>query len=259
MTGTDLLRSDDHGVATLTLNRAAQRNALDGPLILALSMELSHIDKDNSIRAIVLRGADGAFCSGADLTWLQSMSGRGPAEEARSLAHLLLRLKTVRQPTLALIEGVCHGAGVALAACCDIALAGESATFAVPAVRLGAAPTTIAPFLVEAIGLRQARRYLLTGETFGPDRAADIGLVHGVCLDARLGETAARLIADLLAGGPVAQADTKQYLAEIAGRPIDPKLIEEMARRTTAIRRSPEAREGLAAFIEKRPADWLPD
>lgn len=248
--------ASDRGLLSLTLNRLQVHNALDDALIDELTAALANATTDPAVRIILLRGAEDRFCAGMDISWMKRMAGSGPSDDARRLSNMLLMLKQLPKPTIALIEGCCLGAGVALASCCDIAIAAEESFFALPAVHLGAAPAVVAPFVVGAIGLHQTKRYCLTGERFTADTARDLGLVHAVCMGARLDETAAVFVDHLLRGGPRALADTKSLLSDYDGKPLSRDLVEDAARRTGQSRRSAEAQEGLSAFLEKRVPAW---
>lgn len=251
-----LIETDSSGVATLRMNRPETSNAIDDDTIDGMSAVLAQLNNSTSIRAVVIRGTDETFCSGVDIAWMQHMSKSGTADDARRVAHLLVSLRNLHKPTIAVLEGPCVGGGIAIAACCDIAIASEDAYFALPAVHLGTVPSVIAPFIIEAIGINQARRFLLTGERFNAEKARDIGLIHAVCMTAQIDETLAGIVEQLLQGAPRAQASTKEMLNAYAGRQINSTLIEDMARRVTDSRRTAEAQEGIAAFLEKRSPTW---
>lgn len=247
---------NDDGVVTLRLNRPEAHNAIDDDTIDELSATLAHLNNDTAVRVVVVRGTGDSFCSGIDIAWMQHMARSGTADDARRVVHLLLALRNLHKPTIAVLEGTCVGGGVAVAACCDIALASEEASFSLPAVHLGTVPAVIAPFVIEAIGVVQARRYLLTGEEFSADKAREIGLVHAICMKAQMDDMLQGFIDNLCKGGPRALADTKDMLNRYANKPIGPSLIEDMAQRVVDSRKSEEAREGLAAFLEKRAPAW---
>ena len=246
----------ENGIASLHFNRPASRNAIDAQTVEAMAATLARLGSDRSVRAIVLRGGDEAFCAGVDIAWMQHMSRAGTVDDARRVAHLLLQLRNLDKPTVAVLEGPCIGGGVAIAACCDIALASEEASFALPAVHLGVVPAIIAPFIAEAIGTNQARRWLLTGERFSALRAREIGLIHAVCMAAQIEETLSSILDGIRRGGPKTIAATKDTLTAIAGKPITAALMEDMARRVAGNRRNAEAAEGLDAFLEKRLPSW---
>jgi methylglutaconyl-CoA hydratase len=251
-------RSD--GSAWITLNRPAIHNAFDDRLIAELTTELTRLADDGGVRALVLTGSGKSFSAGADLNWMRRTGGYGEAEnlaDARALARLMATLNELPKPTIARVNGAALGGGTGLVACCDIVIASAEAVFGTTEVRLGLIPSVIGPYVVAAIGVRQARRLMLTGERIGAAEAARIGLVHEVVAADALDDAVETILADLLRGGPNALAATKRLIRDLAGRPIGPKLIDETAERIAALRASPEAREGVAAFLAKRPPDWL--
>ena len=247
-------------VATVTLNRPAVHNAFDETLIARLTAALVSLDDDPDVRVVVLAGAGKSFCAGADLTWMKRMAAFGPEEnlaDAQALAAMLRTLYALSKPTIARVHGPAYGGGVGLVAACDIALGVPEATFALSEARLGLIPATIGPYVIEAIGARQARRYFLTAERFDAAQALRIGLLHEVApaaqIDARIGE----LVAALKLAGPVAQLECKALVRGVAHRPIDEDVIAGTAEHIAAVRASAEGREGVAAFLGKRPASWL--
>jgi methylglutaconyl-CoA hydratase len=192
---------------------------------------------------------------------MRRMAAYGKAEnlaDARALARLLSTLANLSKPTIARVHGNAFGGGVGLVACCDVAIAAQQAEFAFSEGKLGLIPATIGPYVVEAIGARHARRYFVTAERFTAAEAYRIGLVHDIAppaeLDARINE----VLGALVQAGPRAQAESKALVRAIAHRPIDAKVIEATARHIAAVRASPEGREGVAAFLEKRRAAWVP-
>jgi methylglutaconyl-CoA hydratase len=248
-------------VAWIALNRPEVHNAFDETLIGELTDALAAADADADVRAIVLCATGRSFCAGADLNWMRRMAGYGKAEnlaDARALARLMSTLAGVSKPTVARVHGNAFGGGVGLVACCDIAVAAQEASFAFSEAKLGLIPATIGPYVVEAIGPRQARRYFVTGERFDAAEARRIGLVHEIvpaaAIDARMSE----VVDALLQAGPNAQAEVKALVRAVAHRPIDAAVIEATARHIARVRASPEGREGIAAFLERRAAAWVP-
>jgi methylglutaconyl-CoA hydratase len=252
---------DAHGSARITLNRPEIHNAFDDQLIAELSAALAALARDDAVRVVVLTGSGRSFSAGADLNWMRRTSTYGEAEnlaDARALANLMATLNELPKPTLARVNGAALGGGTGLVACCDIVVASSQAMFGTTEVRLGLIPAVIGPYVVAAIGVRQARRLMLTGERIGAAEAARIGLVHEVVAPHELDAAIARLLDHLLKGGPHALAAAKRLVHDLAGRPIDAKIIDDTARRIAALRATAEAREGLTAFLDKRPANWLP-
>jgi methylglutaconyl-CoA hydratase len=191
---------------------------------------------------------------------MRRSSTYGEAEnmaDARALAILMKTLHELPKPTVARVNGAALGGGAGLVACCDIAVASADARFGTTEVRLGLIPAVIGPYVVAAIGLRQARRLMLTGERIAAAEAARIGLVHDVVPPERLDAAVAALLEDLLKGGPGALAAVKRLLRDLTGRPIDVELVDDTARRIAALRTTAEAQEGVAAFLAKRQPVWL--
>jgi methylglutaconyl-CoA hydratase len=248
------------GSAWITLNRPEVHNAFDDRLIAELTAALSVLAADDAVRAVVLTGSGRSFSAGADLNWMRRTSTYGEAEnlaDARALAGLMVTLHELSKPTIARVNGAALGGGAGLVACCDIAVASADARFATTEVRLGLIPAVIGPYVVAAIGIRQARRLMLTGERIAAAEAARIGLVHDVVPAERLDGAVAALLDDLFKGGPGALAAVKHLLRDLAGRPIGADLVDDTARRIAALRATAEAREGVAAFLAKRHPGWL--
>jgi len=247
-------------VATVTLNRPEIHNAFDETLIAALTAAFVSLDDNDDVRVVVLAGAGKSFCAGADLSWMKRMAAFGKDEnlaDANALAAMLRVVYALSKPTIARVSGAAYGGGVGLVAACDIAIAVPDATFALSEAKLGLIPATIGPYVIEAIGARQARRYFLTAERFDASEARRIGLVHEVvaadALDARIDA----MIATLRAPGPAAQLECKALIRGVAHRPIDDDVIDGTAQHIAAVRASPEGREGVAAFLGKRKPAWL--
>jgi methylglutaconyl-CoA hydratase len=248
-----------HGVVWLTLDRPEIHNAFDDRLITELSAELARLGEDDSVRIVVLTGAGRSFSAGADLNWMRRTATYGEAEnlaDARVLAKLMQTLNELAKPTVARVNGAALGGGTGLVACCDIVIASDRATFGTTEVRLGLIPAVIGPYVLAAVGARHARRLMLTGERISAAEAARLGLVHEVVAAEQLDSAVERIVADLLKGGPAALAAAKRLIGDLAGRPIDPGLIDDTAQRIAALRATPEAREGVGAFLEKRAPGW---
>ncbi|MBC8007261.1 MAG: enoyl-CoA hydratase/isomerase family protein [Prolixibacteraceae bacterium] len=247
------------GVATIRMNRPEVHNAFDDALIAALTAELRRLDKLLEARVIVLAANGKSFSAGADLNWMRRMAKYSKEEnfrDAKALAGLMRMLDGLNKPTVARVQGAAFGGGVGLVACCDIAIASKEAAFSLSEVRLGLIPSVISPYVIAAIGEREARRYFLTAERFDAVEARRIGLVHDVVDSGALEEAVARISEQLLKGGPHALAAAKKLIADVSRRPMDDALSTETARRIAAIRVESEGQEGLAAFFEKRPPAW---
>lgn len=248
------------GLATLWLNRPDKHNAFDEHLIAAITQGLQTLGADASIRSVVLAGHGKSFSAGGDLDWMRRAAGYSHEQnlaDARGLATMLRTLAELPKPTIARVHGAALGGGMGLVCACDIAIASEAAVFAASEVRFGLIPATIGPYVLRAIGARQARRYFQSAERIDARRALEIGLVHEVVGAAALDSKIAELSASLATGGPAAQAAAKQFIAQIDGRTLDAGLMDETAEAIARIRATDEAREGLSAFLEKRHAAWV--
>jgi methylglutaconyl-CoA hydratase len=250
-----------NAVALITLNRPDVHNAFDQTLIAELTEALRATDADETVRAVVLLGAGESFCAGADLNWMRRMASFSTAQnlaDARALAAMLSTLNTLSIPSIARVHGAAFGGGVGLVACCDIAIATQDATFALSEARLGLIPAAISPYVIEAIGARAARRYFLTAERFTAAEAYRLGLVHDLVLPDELDPRINELLGFLVTAGPRAQEECKALIRAVAHRPIETGVIADTARRIARVRASPEGREGVAAFLAKRKAAWVP-
>lgn len=252
-----------NGVALLTLNRPERHNAFDETLIKEMTQALGIVEAAPEVRAVILLGAGASFCAGADLEWMKRMAAASQAKnvaDAQAMARLLQTLVNLGKPTIARVHGPAYGGGVGLVACCDIAIASHEATFALSEAKIGLIPATIGPYVIEAIGARNARRYFLTAERFDSAEAYRIGLVHDLvatveALDERINE----LLGWLLLAGPNAQAAAKALVRAVSNRPIDDTVVEYTAERIAAVRASDEGREGIAAFLSRRQPAWVPE
>lgn len=250
---------DKQGTARITLTRAEVHNAFNEALIAELTAALDGAAQDPRVRIVVLAAQGPSFSAGADLNWMKAMAGYSRAEnfeDARRLARLMRTLNGLPKPTVALVQGAAYGGGVGLVACCDVVIAAEEAKFSLSEVKLGLIPAVISPYVVAAIGESAARRYFLTAESFSAWEAQRLGLVHEVVERSALDVRARQVIDALLQGGPVAQRAAKDLVFAVAARPVDETLVEETAARIAEIRASEEAREGVAAFLEKRKPTW---
>ena len=251
---------DEYGRATITLNRPEMHNAFDDTLINALTEELRRLERDDSVRVVMLAALGKSFSSGADLNWMRRMADYSFVEnltDATALAELMKTLANLSKPTIALVQGAAIGGGVGLVACCDIAVATEKASFCLSEVKLGLIPAVISPYVAAAIGSRATRRYFLTAERFDAAEAHRLGLVHEVVGSDQLHERAERLSQQLLQNGPNAMASVKALVAEVALSFLDDDLIADTAERIAEIRASDEGREGLSAYLEKRKPNWI--
>lgn len=252
---------DAGGVAILTLNRPRVHNAFNAELIGALTGRLAALQRDEDVRVVVLTGAGKSFSAGADLNWMRSMaqySEEENVEDALALAELMALLDRFARPVIARVNGPVFGGGVGLVACCDIAVGTPRVKMALTEVKLGLVPAVIAPYVVRAMGSRQARRYFQTAEVIEAEAACRLGLLHEVTPDDRLDARIGGLCDALLAAGPRALAAAKELVAMTAE--ADETAAESLRRRTAELiaqlRVSEEGQEGLAAFLEKRAPKW---
>ena len=255
----NLLVEKKAGVAWITLNRPEVRNAFDDALIASLKNCFSELEADRSTRIVVLAGNGPAFCAGADLNWMKRMAGYGYEEnlaDARSLADMLAALDRLPKPTIARVHGAAFAGGTGLVAACDIAIGTPQAKFCFSEAKLGLSPATISPYVMRAIGERAARRYFLTAEVFDAAEACRIGLLSACVSSNQLDSSVEEIIKHLLAGGSEAHAKIKELIRAVGGRAVDAALVADTARRIAEIRVSPEGREGIASFLEKRKPSW---
>ena len=249
-------------VARVWMNRAAVHNALNEDMIDELAETFLDLGEDSSVRVIVLSGRGKSFSAGGDVDYMKRQ-GAAPREinlaTARGLAEMFRIIAVCPKPTIARVNGAAMGGGLGLITACDIAVASSMAVFAASEVRLGLIPSTIAPYVLRAIGPRQARRLFQTGERIDAAEAHRIGLVHEAAEPEQLDARIQSIVNDLLAGAPAAQSAAKSLIEAVTGRPISRELIEETAVRIADIRSDQEAVEGLSAFLEKRPPDWVPE
>lgn len=260
-TSLDLQRRDD-GVAVLTMNRPAVFNAFDETLIAELDAAFALLGGDATVRAIVLAGSGKHFSAGADLQWMQRAAAASQGDnlaDARRFSAMLARIAECPKPTIARVQGAALGGGVGLVAACDMAVASEAASFSVSEARMGILPAVIGPHLVNAVGLREARRLALTASRIAADEAQRIGLVQRVVPASALDAAVDTLVTDLLACGPAAQAEIKQLYARLAPGPVTAEVRELTAQTIARVRTTPEAREGFAAFLGKRKPNWTPN
>jgi methylglutaconyl-CoA hydratase len=247
------------GVARVTLDRPELRNAFDDVLIGKLTAVFRDLEIDKSVRAVILAGNGPAFCAGADLNWMKRMAAYGYDEnlaDARALAGMLATLDRMPKPTIARVHGPVFAGGTGLVAACDIAVGTPEAKFCLSEAKLGLSPATISPYVIRAMGERMARRYFLTAEVFDAAEAYRVGMLSALVDPGKLDAVIDSIVQNLLGGGPQAHAKIKDLIRAVAHRPVDDALVADTAKRIAEIRVSPEGREGIASFLEKRKASW---
>ncbi|MFZ3350781.1 MAG: enoyl-CoA hydratase-related protein [Xanthobacteraceae bacterium] len=254
-----LLDIDGRGVAHVVLNRPERNNAYDGELIRALLAALDALDRAKGLRAVIISGRGKHFQAGADLKWIGAVRAASRDDNiaaSRATAQAIWRLNAAPVPTVALVQGACFGGGTGLLAACDVVIAAEDAVFSIAEVRWGLTAAIIIPQLNDAIGVRQVRRYALTGERFSAAEARRIGLVHEVVPAAGLEATGERIVEQILQNGPDAVAQTKAFALESAWARLDEGAANRLIESHADKRRSAEAAEGLASFAQKRAGNW---
>jgi methylglutaconyl-CoA hydratase len=253
-----LRRIDEGPVATVTLARPDSHNALNAALIEELTRCFEEISEDDGVRVVVLAGEGRSFCAGADVGYMRetaSFSYEENLEDARQLAMMYWTVDECPKPVVAKVQGAAMGGGSGLVAVADVAVADSEARFAFSEVRLGIAPTTIAPFVVRKIGASHARSLFVTGERFDAERAREICLVHTVVPREELDAAVDQKVGELVQGGPVAQATLKALLRRLeTTEPMEAPGLT--ARVISELRTGEEGQEGLAAFLEKREPRW---
>jgi methylglutaconyl-CoA hydratase len=258
MTDTVLLEQAN-GIASICLNRPEVHNAFDDALIAQLSELLEQLDQDSSVRCVALRGAGKSFSAGADLNWMQAVASYSEAENKRdalALGGLLHRLYGLQKPSVAIVQGAALGGGVGLVAACDIAVASDQAKFALSEIKLGLIPAVISPFVIAAIGARATKGYALSGERFNADEALRLGLVQQVVPASELDARADALCTTLASYSSNTLAAVKDLIRNVNGQAIDGQLLDATAQRIATQRVSLSGREGISAFLEKRPPNW---
>lgn len=247
------------GVTTVWMNRPEVHNAFNETLIADLQSAFDLLASDDNVRVMVLAGRGKSFSAGADLGWMKRAAAYSLEEnmkDAVALARMLRTLAEFPKPTIARVQGAALGGGTGLAAACDIAVASSAAVFATSEVRFGITPATISPYVVRAIGARQAGRYFQTAERIGAERALSIGLVHEAVAPDALDSTIEAIVEALLQGGPKAQAEAKDLIRAVDHQGFTDAVLADTAQRIASLRSTPEAQEGLGAFLEKRLASW---
>jgi methylglutaconyl-CoA hydratase len=248
-------------VRWLWLNRPDVRNAFNDELIADIATAFADIEAAADTRVVVVAARGPAFCAGADLNWMRSMASFSHADnhaDALRVARMFAAVHACSRPVIARVQGDAFGGGVGLAAACDLVVAADKVSFGLSEVRLGIVAATISPYLVRAMGARQAARYMLTAEKFTAAQARSVGLVHEITTAAGLDGEIERIARVLLAASPAALAATKRLLADVIEAPIDDVLLAATAKCIADARVSPEGREGIAAFLEKRAPAWAP-
>jgi len=250
----------DGAVARLRMTRGAVHNAFDAGLIAELTTALESVAADAELRVLVLQAEGASFSAGADLNWMRGMAAASEAdnrEDSLALARLMRTLDELPKPTIARVQGAAFGGGVGLVACCDIAIGVPEAKFGLTESKLGLLPAVISPYVIAAIGARQARRYFATAEIFDAAEALRIGLLHHVVPADQLDAAVNRQVDLLLKAGPVASASAKQLVRAVGAHADGARHDADNAALIARLRVSPEGQEGLSAFLDKRKPHWI--
>ncbi len=251
---------DDNGLGWIIMDRPEVHNAFDDHLIAVLTDAFRIMGEDLQVRVIMLAAEGKNFSAGADLNWMKRMAGYSQEEnlaDARKLAALFSTIDRSPKPVIALVNGAAFGGGVGLVCACDMAIASANSSFSLSEVKLGIIPSVISPYVVAAMGQRQARRYLLTAERFKADEALRIGVVHQIVEPEALRSAGQELAGHLLNNGPSAIAACKELIGFVARGAINDDMVEGTAQRIARVRATDEGKEGLSAFLEKRPPNWI--
>src|SRR3970282_108857 len=256
-----LLNLREGPVARLRLNRPELHNAFDAVMIAALTGALEAVARGDGVRVVVLEGEGASFSAGADLHWMRAMASASEDEnrdDALALARLMRSLNELPKPTIAKVHGAAYGGGVGLVACCDIAIGAHDARFCLTESQLCLLPAVISPYVIAAIGSRQARRWFASAETFDAAEACRIGLLHDVVNATTLDTAVQRQVDLLLRPVPIASSHAKALVQPVAARHDGEAIDAANAALIAALRVSPEGQEGLSAFLAKRKPRWTP-
>jgi methylglutaconyl-CoA hydratase len=246
-------------VGWIWMNRPDVHNAFDASLIEELSTAFRQLAQTDQVRVIVLGGRGKSFSAGAQVQWMQQQGAASFEEnvaDARRLADLFQTIANCSKVTIARVQGAALGGGLGLVAACDLAIGATSATFATSEVRLGLIPSVISPYVLRAVGERQSRRLFVTAERIDAVTAHAIGLLHAVVEPDKLDNRVREFVSLVVAGAPKAQSEAKQLVSAVAGKVISSELVDDTVQRIAQRRADPEAAEGLAAFLGKRPPSW---
>ena len=246
-------------IATVLMNRPDVHNAFDAQLIEDLTSALVSLSKNDDVRVVILTGQGASFSAGADLNWMRGMVAADEEsnyQDSLALARLMRTLNELPKPTIARVNGAAFGGGVGLIACCDIAIAHHDAKFGLTESKLGLLPAVISPYVIEAIGARQSRRWFATAEIFDAVTAETIGLVHQVASADQLDVMVQQQSNFLLKAGPYVGAYAKRLIREVTAITETTQQDQYTSRLIAQLRVSDEGQEGLNAFLEKRKPGW---
>lgn len=255
------LSVDKTGLATVTMNRPEVHNAFNAEMIAELTQCYRQLHADKTVRVILLQAAGKSFSAGADINWMKGMVNATQEEnkqDSHKLAELLRTINFCSKTTVAKVNGLAFGGGVGLICCCDIAIAENNAKFGLTEAKLGLVAAVISPYVIDAIGMRKARRYLQTAEVFDAEQAHKLGIISELVDGDDLDDKAQEIIKALLGTGPNAKEISKKLVMSVVGRTVaqQKKIDEYTTQVIAAVRVSDEGQKGLKAFLEKQKPDW---
>lgn len=246
-------------VARITLNNPDKRNAFDDSIIASLTEAFAQAGNDDAVRVVVLQAAGKHFSAGADLNWMRAMGkldAQQNRDDALKLARLMQSIDQCPKPVIARVQGAAFGGALGLICAADMAVAADNARFCLSEVKLGIVPAVISPYVVRAMGARQANRYFMTAEVIPAERAVALGIAHEVVPESELDHSVDSLINALLAAAPQAQIEARNLIARVSPGPIDQAMLNDTADLIARLRTGEEGQEGLSAFLEKRTPNW---
>jgi len=247
-------------VARITLNNPDKRNAFDDSIIASLTEAFAQAGNDDAVRVVVLQAAGKHFSAGADLNWMRAMGkldAQQNRDDALKLARLMQSIDQCPKPVIARVQGAAFGGALGLICAADMAVTADNARFCLSEVKLGIVPAVISPYVVRAMGARQANRYFMTAEVIPAERAVALGIAHEVVPESELNDSVDSLINALLAAAPQAQIEARNLIARVSHGPIDQAMLDDTADLIARLRTGEEGQEGLSAFLEKRTPNWI--
>lgn len=247
-------------VARITLDNPDKRNAFDDSIIASLTEAFEKAGSDDRVRVVVLQAAGKHFSAGADLNWMRAMGKLDAAQnkaDALRLARLMQTIDQCPKPVVARVQGAAFGGALGLICAADMAVATDSARFCLSEVKLGIVPAVISPYVVRALGPRQAGRYFMSAELITADKAEAMGIVHEVVPEAELDQAVDTLVSNLLLAAPQAQIEARNLIERVSHGPIDNAMLTGTAELIARLRTGAEGQEGLTAFLEKRAPNWM--
>lgn len=255
------LTVNKHGLATVTMNRPEVHNAFNADMIAELTECYKQLNADKSVRIILLQAAGKSFSAGADINWMKGMVNATQEEnkkDSENLAQLLRTINFCTKTTLAKVNGLAFGGGVGLICCCDIVIAEKNAKFGLTEAKLGLVAAVISPYVIDAIGMRKARRFLQTAEVFDAEQAHKMGIISEIVESAELTNKTEDIIKALSDTGPNAKEISKKLVMSVVGRTVaqQKKIDEYTTQVIAAVRVSDEGQRGLKAFLDKQKPDW---